>query len=206
LIDLLIGLTVGFSAKSALIDRAIRGNYALTTDRTPPTILFPQSIATVRDDRVTAFREYRRRAFGSFVMILAPIRRTAVIATLALAAQAFGTGCTRNYYYGATPGCVSDPGCGSEPVYVNPGSLGGTPTRIDGEVGGLDSTRTTIAGAPKSSRVIVSEPLDAEGAVDDAPQTAGTERTSRRTWIKNDRRDIATTTINGSMNDETIDR
>ncbi len=140
-------------------------------------------------------------------MILTPIRRTAVIATLALTAPALGTGCTRNYFYGATPGCVSDPGCGgSEPVFVNPGPIGGTPTRIDGEVGGLDSTRTTIAGAPKSSRVIVSEPLDAGGAVDDAPLAVRSNRSSPRTWIKNDRRDIATTTINGSTDDETIDR
>ena len=112
-------------------------------------------------------------------------RRGAVIL---LAALAGGFGCTHNYYYGTTvPLCP-------EPETVRVGSACDVP----GTVGGgrvLAARPVTTPAQPRSSRVVISEPRG-------GPLGGG----SRLGWRRSDPESLATSSVEGSLDDETFNR
>ena len=96
-----------------------------------------------------------------------------------LAGLAGGAGCTHNYYYGtAVPLCP-------EPETVRVGSVCDVP-------GG---TVVTQVAPPRSSRVVISEPRG-------GPLGGG----SRLGWRRSDPGGLATSRVEGSLDDETLNR
>jgi hypothetical protein len=100
-------------------------------------------------------------------------------ATILLAGLAGGVGCTHNYYYGtAAPLCP-------EPETVRVGSVCDVPGR----------TVVTQVGPPRSSRVVISEPRG-------GPLAGG----SRLGWRRSEPESLATSRVEGSLDDQTIGR
>jgi hypothetical protein len=103
-------------------------------------------------------------------------RREALILLVGLAG---GAGCTHNYYYG-----TSVPLC-PEPETVRVGSVCDVPGR----------TVITQVAPPRSSRVVISEPRG-------GPLAGG----SRLGWRRSDPESLATSSVEGSLDDETLSR
>ena len=100
-------------------------------------------------------------------------------ALILLAGLAGGAGCTHNYYYGtAVPLCP-------EPEPVRVGSVCDVPGR----------TVVTQVVPPRSSRVVISEPRG-------GPVVGG----SRLGWRRSEPEGLATSRVEGSLDDETLSR
>jgi hypothetical protein len=105
-------------------------------------------------------------------------------ALILLAGLAGGAGCTHNYYYGtAVPLCP-------EPETVRVGSVCDVPGQV---VPGR--TVITQVAPPRSSRVVISEPRG-------GPLVGG----SRLGWRRSDPESLATSSVEGSLDDETLSR
>jgi len=115
-------------------------------------------------------------------------------ALLVLAGWAGSTGCTHNYYYGnAVPICT-------EPaVASNSGTVCGVPTQVAGGtlVAQGPGRTTVITGAPGPSGVVVSEPLY------NGPLVRGPGPFS---WRRSDPESLATTKVDGALQDDSVSR
>lgn len=117
------------------------------------------------------------------------MRRARFPRMVALIILAGGAGCTHNYYYGTTvPLCT-------EPETVRVGSVCDVPGQVVG--GRVLPGRTVITqvAPPRSSRVVISEPRG-------GPPAGG----SRLGWRRSDPESLATISVEGSLDDETLNR
>ena len=105
-------------------------------------------------------------------------------AVILLAGLAGGAGCTHNYYYG-----TSVPLC-AEPETVRVGSVCDVPGQV---VPGR--TVVTQVAPPRSSRVVISEPRG-------GPPVGG----SRLGWRRSDTEGLATSRVEGSLDDQLLTR
>jgi hypothetical protein len=124
------------------------------------------------------------------------VRRARVLRNclvLGLAGSAGSIGCTHNYYYGAVPVC------GEPAVVSSNGTICEVPTQVAGGIlAGPGAGRTTIvSGAPRPSRVVMSEPLNSE------PLARGPGRFS---WRRSDPESLATTKVDGALDDDSVSR
>lgn len=119
-------------------------------------------------------------------------------AWLLLAGWAAMVGCTHNYYYG-----TGAPICGEPvaPTTVVPGGYGAVcdvPTQVNGgSLVAQGPNRTIVANAPRPSQVLVSEPRDT------GPVVRGPGRFS---WRRSDPDSLATTKVDGALEDGSVNR
>jgi hypothetical protein len=121
------------------------------------------------------------------------MRRAQLLRTAlpALAIAAGSAGCTHNYYYGS-----------AIPVYSSPGEYGDVcevPSQVSGGTVLVQSPSApaTVAAAPGTTRVLVSEPLG-----------SGTffRGGSRLAWRRPDPDSLITTRVEGGVDDATVTR
>jgi hypothetical protein len=114
-------------------------------------------------------------------------------AWLVLALAAGSAGCTHNYYYGS-----SMPICPEASTTVNSyGSVCEVPT-VGGSMVAQGSGTTVITGAPRPTRVVVSEPLQEGVPVRGARRFA---------WRRSDpESSLATTRLEGELKEDSVSR
>jgi hypothetical protein len=117
-------------------------------------------------------------------------RARILLAPIVLCAWAGVSGCTHNYYYGYPAGTA--PGVLGEVCQVPTQTSGGT------VIVQSPGQPTYVAAAPANAPVLVSEPLIGGGPL----LRAG----SRFTWRRPDPESLATTRIDGAIDDSTVTR